>query len=187
MAGRRIAFPLLTERLVIRPMEIADAGQLAEVYGDARTMQHLTSDLPTDLDAARAWVQRKIDLYEADGQLSLWTVIHRETGLIVGDVGLQHEDYGHGPEVGIGGRGNRGFWRLGLGLEAATAALDAGFGQLGLERIGAETGPENLPAQRLLERLGMRRNGSNPAGWPVYVITRQEWDARASLATAAAP
>lgn len=171
----RITFPLVTERLRIRPMEIDDAEQLHAVYRDAETMQHLTADLPTDLDGARALVQRKIDLYTADGQLSLWTVIHRESGRIVGDVGLQHEDYGHGSEVGIGGRGNRDFWHLGLGLEAAIATLHAGFAQLGLERIGAETAPDNIPAQRLLERLGMRRTGANPAGWPVYTITRQDW------------
>ena len=41
---------------------------------------------------AREWVQTKIDLFDRDDQLSLWTVIHTESGQIVGDVGLQHED-----------------------------------------------------------------------------------------------
>lgn len=175
MSAPHISFPLVTERLTIRPMALDDAEELLAVYGDVETMQHLTSDLPGDLDGARAWVQGKIDLFEADGQLSLWTVLHRESGRIVGDVGLQHEHYGHGPEVGLGGRGNRAFWRLGLGLEAAEAALQAGFRQLRLPTIGAETGPENLPAQRLLERLGMARAGTNPDGWPVYLITRDRW------------
>lgn len=179
MESRRIAFPLLTERLLIRPMAIDDAAELLEVYRDAETMQHLTTDLPSDLDGARALVRRKIELYESDGQLSLWTVVLRESGRVVGDVGLQHEDYGAGPEVGLGGRGNRSFWRLGLGLEAAEATLEAGFGQLELDRVGAETAPGNLPAQRLLQRLGMREVGTNPSGWPVYAVTRAEWLARA--------
>jgi RimJ/RimL family protein N-acetyltransferase len=67
--------------------------------------------------------------------LSLWTVIHTESGQIVGDVGLQHEDYGSGPVFGSGGRGNRQFWRQGLGFETAVATIAAGFEQLGLEAI----------------------------------------------------
>ena len=79
-----ITFPLVTEHLLIRPMKLDDARELLEVYQDAETMQHLTADLPTDVAGARELVQRNIDLYAADGHLSLWTVIHRATDRIVG-------------------------------------------------------------------------------------------------------
>ena len=127
-----IRFPITTTRLTIRPMRLDDAEALLAVYGDVETMQHLNSELPATVDEAREWVQTKIDLFERDDQLSLWTVIHTESGQIVGDVGLQHEDYGSGPVVGIGGRGNRQFWRQGMGFEAASATIDAGFEQLEL-------------------------------------------------------
>lgn len=159
-------------------MRISDAEALLSVYGDADAMQHLTASVPASVDEAREWVQAKIDLHESDGGLSLWTVIERSTGLVVGDVGLQKEDYGWGPEVGIGGRGNRSFWHQGYGVEAALACLEVGFGSLGLERIGAETAPGNAPAQRLLTRIGMRQTATNPDGWPVYFITADEWRER---------
>jgi [ribosomal protein S5]-alanine N-acetyltransferase len=171
----RIRFPITTPRLTIRPMRLDDAEALLAVYGDVETMQHLNSELPTTVEEAREWVQTKIDLFADDDQLSLWTVIQNESGQIVGDVGLQHEDYGSGPVVGLGGRGNRQFWRKGLGFEAASAAIAAGFEQLNLGAIGAETRPENLPAQALLTKLGMRPAGTNTQGWPVYMITRDEW------------
>ena len=152
--GVPIRFPITTTRLTIRPMRLDDAEALLAVYGDVETMQHLNSELPATVDEAREWVQTKIDLFERDDQLSLWTVIHTESGQIVGDVGLQHEDYGSGPVVGIGGRGNRHFWRQGMGFEAASATIDAGFEQLELAVIGAETRPENRPAQALLSKLG---------------------------------
>jgi RimJ/RimL family protein N-acetyltransferase len=176
----RIPFPLLTPRLLIRPMEISDAEPLLAVYGDADAMQHLTAAVPASVEEAREWVQSKIDLHRSDEGLSLWTVIERSTGRIVGDAGLQREDYGWGPEVGIGGRGNRAFWHQGFGVEAAHACLAVGFDSLGLERIGAETAPGNAPAQRLLARIGMRRTGTNPDGWPVYFITANEWRGRVS-------
>jgi len=95
-------------------MQLSDADALLAVYGDLETMRHLSSDLPATVAEARAWVQTKIDLFDRDDQLSLWTVIHTKSGQIVGDVGLQHEDYG-------------------------------------------------LPA------------GTNARGWPVYLITREDW------------
>jgi [ribosomal protein S5]-alanine N-acetyltransferase len=156
-------------------MEIDDAEALLAVYGDVETMEHLNSELPSTVDEAREWVQTKINLFAQDDQLSLWTVIHTESGQIVGDVGLQYEDYGSGPVVGLGGRGNRGFWRQGLGFEAASATIAVGFEQLGLAAIGAETRPENRPAQALLAKLGMRPAGTNTQGWPVFMITREEW------------
>jgi [ribosomal protein S5]-alanine N-acetyltransferase len=170
-----IQFPITTARLIMRPMHLDDAEALLAVYGDVETMQHLNSELPSTVEEARQWVQSKINLFDQDDQLSLWTVIHAESGQIVGDVGLQHEDYGSGQVVGLGGRGNRGFWRQGLGFEAASATIEAGFEQLGLPAIGAETRPENLPAQALLAKLGMRPAGTNTQGWPVYLITRKEW------------
>jgi RimJ/RimL family protein N-acetyltransferase len=170
-----IRFPIKTSRLIIRPMQLSDAEALLAVYGDAETMHHLSSELPSNVAEAREWVQTKIDLFDRDGQLSLWTVTHTESGQIVGDVGLQHEDYGSGTVVGIGGRGNRQFWRQGLDFEAAAATLAAGFEQLNLETIGGETRPENLPAQALLAKLGMRPAGTNTRGWPIYLITREEW------------
>jgi ribosomal-protein-alanine N-acetyltransferase len=178
-----IRFPIKTSRLIIRPMQMNDAEALLAVYGDAETMQHLNSELPSNVAEAREWVQTKIDLFDRDGQLSLWTVIHTESGQIVGDVGLQHEVYGSGPVVGIGGWGNRQFWRQGLGFEAAAATIAAGFEQLELEANGAETRPQNLPAQAALDKLGMRPSGTNMQRWPVYMITRAEWLARFGQAT----
>jgi RimJ/RimL family protein N-acetyltransferase len=65
-----------------------------------------------------------------------------------------------------------------MGFEAASATIDAGFGQLELAVIGAETRPENRPAQALLSKLGMQPAGTNTDGWPVYLITREAWLAR---------
>jgi RimJ/RimL family protein N-acetyltransferase len=160
-----------------------DAEALLAVYGDLETMQHLNADLPATVADAREWVRTKIALYDRDDQLSLWTAMLTESGQIVGDVGLQREDYGSGPVVGLGGRGNRQFWRKGLGLEAASATIAAGFEQLDLPAIGAETRPENLPAQALLSKLGLRPAGTNTQGWPVYTITREDWLAPSSSAT----
>jgi ribosomal-protein-alanine N-acetyltransferase len=96
-ASELVALPILTDRLRIRPMRLEDAAQLLAVYGDADAMRHLTPDVPTDVAQAEEWVRSKVELHARDAGLSLWTVELRDSGEVVGDVGLQHEDYGWGP------------------------------------------------------------------------------------------
>ena len=50
-------------------------------------------------------------------------------------------------------------WGRGLGTAAARALLDFGFSRLGLHRIQATCAPGNHRSARVLEKLGMRREG----------------------------
>jgi RimJ/RimL family protein N-acetyltransferase len=51
----------------------------------------------------------------------------------------------------------RFYWGHGYATEAATAALDYGFNELGLNEIVAVTVPANWRSRRVMERLGMTR------------------------------
>ena len=42
---------------------------------------------------------------------------------------------------------------------AVALVCDHAFGAVGLHRVEADIRPENLPSQRLVERLGFRREG----------------------------
>jgi [ribosomal protein S5]-alanine N-acetyltransferase len=61
--------------------------------------------------------------------------------------------------------GSVGYWIdrevAGRGLASLAVALvcDHAFGPAGLHRVQADIRPENLPSQRLVERLGFRREG----------------------------
>ena len=54
----------------------------------------------------------------------------------------------------------RSHWRRGLATEAALAVLRVAFHELGLNRVEALCMPENLASIRVIERLGMRREGT---------------------------
>lgn len=66
--------------------------------------------------------------------------------LIFADRSISHE---------IAWRLARAYWGRGYATEAAPAALDYGFGELGLTEIVAVTVPANLRSRRVMERLGM--------------------------------
>ena len=50
-------------------------------------------------------------------------------------------------------------WGKGIATEAAKSLLDFGFGELGLHRIWATCLPENPGSARVLEKVGMRKEG----------------------------
>jgi RimJ/RimL family protein N-acetyltransferase len=82
-----------------------------------------------------------------------WLLFHREE--VVGDAGFK------GPpqdgEVELGYSIIPGQRRRGYATEAAQALVDWALAQPGVERVVAETEPENEASQRVLERAGMRR------------------------------
>lgn len=86
---------------------------------------------------------------------------------------------------------NRKYWGRGYAAEAALALLDLGFTEWGMHRATAMCNPENERSWRLLERIGMRREGCfqknifffrNEQGEPlwqdtyVYGLLREEWE-----------
>jgi [ribosomal protein S5]-alanine N-acetyltransferase len=61
--------------------------------------------------------------------------------------------------------GHLGYWidrevaGRGMGSLAVALVCDHAFGAVGLHRLQAEIRPENVPSQRLVERLGFQREG----------------------------
>ena len=60
------------------------------------------------------------------------------------------------PRVEIGWQFARNVWGQGLAPEGARAWLDHGFATLDLPEIVAFTFRDNLPSQRVMQKLGMR-------------------------------
>jgi [ribosomal protein S5]-alanine N-acetyltransferase len=152
----RVQLPIETKHLVIRPLRLADAVELHELYSDAEAMRFLDDHIPTTLAESEEWAQSKIDLFERDDGLSLWAIVERETGSVVGDGGLQWETY-DGKVLDLGCRLIRRYWGRGYATEASRAVLAAGFRDLGVERICAATHVGNVRAHRVLESLGGER------------------------------
>jgi len=155
----RIALPLETDRLVIRPLRLEDAADLHELYSDGEAMRFLETDVPATLDASRAWVQQKVDLFERADGMSLWAVVERASGRVIGDAGLQWEKVRGRREVDLGCRLVRRSQGRGYATEAANAILRAAF-DAGFARVTAQTDVENAAARRVLAKLGFRDEGT---------------------------
>ena len=155
-----IRLPIETERLLVRPLRLDDAGGLHELYSDAEAMRFLEapSAIPRTPAESRAWVQSKVDLFERDGGMSLWAVVERESGRVIGDAGLQWETIAGERELDLGCRIVRRLHGRGYGTEASCAILRAAF-DAGFERVTAQTAPDNAAALEVLRRIGFRIEG----------------------------
>jgi ribosomal-protein-alanine N-acetyltransferase len=154
------SMPAVTDRLVLRPLTADDTKALHRIYGDAETMAHIgrTRRPTADLEATGrvvAWAQRHAELHG----FSMWAVDERDGEPVVGVAGLIWVD-GHGPDVEAAYLVRRDRWGRGYATESLREALRIGHGELGLERIVALAYPENVASRRVMEKSGMRADGT---------------------------
>ena len=153
-----MSFPIETERLLIRPFELADAEEIQAIWRDPETMHWIPSGPVATVEAARQKIERFMT-HQAEHGFSLWAVREKDTGRIVGDCGLFLVE-GKGPEVELAYRFGRDFWGRRYATEAAGACLLYGFERLGLERIIAITSPDHIASRRVMEKNGLTYVGT---------------------------
>ncbi|MGA7730035.1 MAG: GNAT family protein [Chloroflexia bacterium] len=104
-------------------------------------------------------------------------------GRLIGNVGVRMSS-AEATEGDLGCELAPDYWNLGYATEANNAMLAFGFEQLRLHRISASTIADNKGAWRVLEKLGMRREGELREttrladGWAnsvIYGMLEQEW------------
>ena len=145
---------LRTPRLVLREWCEGDAEPFAEMSADPAVMQYLVPF--ADRAAMDAWVAaaRAHWLERGFGQ---WVVELPCEAPFIGVVGLSNVRFAlpFVPAVEAAWRLARPYWGNGYAYEAARAAIDDGFGRLGLGEIVAFTVPANQASRRVMEKLGM--------------------------------
>jgi ribosomal-protein-alanine N-acetyltransferase len=148
---------LRTKRLVLRPFEVGDVVD-ARCYRDdkefARFLPHIPQ--PFTRDDAEAFVA--LNISEPWDRSPTFAVVLG--GRVIGTVNLGVNTEAHAAMLGyaIG----RPWWGRGIAAEAARAVTAWGIGTFGLTRVWASTDVRHLRSQRVLEKLGMRREAILP-------------------------
>jgi RimJ/RimL family protein N-acetyltransferase len=121
---------------------------------DARVMEFLPSPLTRpESDARAASIREHFDRHG----FGLWAVEIPGVASFAGFVGLSVPTFqAHfTPCVEVGWRLAYEHWGQGYATQAATAAVDFGFTNCGLNEIVSYTVPANHRSRRVMERLGM--------------------------------
>lgn len=118
----------------------------------------------------------------------LWA-LETEAAEFVGFTGLARPAFMPGA-VEIGWRIARRYWGQGYVTEAATAAARWGFDSLALPEIVAFVVPTNLRSQRVMARIGMKRDPDGSFDHPNIAVghpTRWHWLFRLAAPAARTP
>lgn len=169
---------LRTDRLLLRRWRSEDREPFAALNADPVVMEHFPATLSRD--GSDALVDRIEAGFEAHG-FGWWAV--EADGGFVGFTGLSVPAFEAPflPSVEIGWRLTRSVWGRGYATEAATAALGAAFGPLGLPEVVSFTAVRNARSERVMQRLGMQPMGTfehprMPEGHPLrtHLLYRAE-------------
>lgn len=121
---------------------------------------------------------------------SFWAVCLQDDGTLVGNLYLHHDEPRAWRGHSLGYVFHPDHWHQGYATEACRALLDVSFDQWGAHRVTAHCDPRNEASWRLLERLGLRREGrlrqsasfsTDDAGRPLwhdaylYAVLHSEW------------
>ena len=171
--------PFVTERLRVRPFTPDDVEVGFALWSDP-DVGRFTGGAHVTQEQSRALIASHLRNQLRHG-FSLWAVEDRETGRLLGEVGLQPLE-GTGPEIEIGWAFAPAAWGQGYATEAARAWIEHAFTTFDLDEIIAVIQPENLPSHQVARRLGMRPAGRRTvygAAHDVYRLARPAPDAAA--------
>lgn len=157
-----------TERLLLRRMVAEDTDALLELFTDPRVMASFDDRL-FDRPMMERWVRRNLEHQDEHGY-GLFSIVTRDTGILIGDCGLEHLTIDGRPEVELGYDLRSDFWRRGLATEAAIAVRDFAFKQLRLPRLVSLIRPSNHASRRVAEKVGMAKESETTLGGHVYAV-----------------
>lgn len=155
---------LATERLLLRDYEQSDWQSLYESISDPEAVRYRLSEIKTE-EQVHAFIQRAVaEAQEKPRQRYQLAVLLKAENQLIGECELFVENFHHvedfdNSQARIGYAFNPKYWGQGYATEAARAIVAFGFEQLKLHRIYAPCVPENIASARVLERIGMRREG----------------------------
>jgi len=175
-----------TSRLILRPFEKNDLSAFSAINADPDVMRFFPA--PYDTAKTAGMLDSFADKQHRFGY-AFSAVERKSDGMLLGMAGLSRLEDGvpFAPCTEIGWRLTPAVWGKGYASEAALAWLGHGFTVLGMGEILAYTPRLNLPSEKVMQRIGMRRVQALDFDHPaiedghilkpmvVYRMTRQEF------------
>ncbi|MFN2199441.1 MAG: GNAT family N-acetyltransferase [Anaerolineales bacterium] len=156
--GTTSLFPVLeTPRLTLRRLQIADAPQLMQVFGDDEVARWLDGPTSTDIAEVQAIIHWADEIF-SQGTGLRWGIMPSFGENVIGTCGF-HAWSHQNARAEIGYDLAKAWWRRGLMREALSSILVYGFTHMHLNRIEAHVLPDNAASIGLLRNLGFQMEG----------------------------
>jgi ribosomal-protein-alanine N-acetyltransferase len=163
-----------TERLELCQFTQKDTRGFFEMNNDPEVIKYTGDHAFASVQETTTFIQN-YDHYQKYGY-GRWSVYKRSSGQYLGFCGLKYTP--EKQETDLGFRLIRQYWNKGFATEAASLALELGFGQYGLKKIVGRAMVENMASIRVLEKLGMQKKfefEEDARFWVQYEIEAKEF------------
>ena len=147
-----------TARLILKPTSREDAAFFFELLNSPTWIKYIGDRNIKTIEDARALIVAKIILHREQFGYSNYTVIRKLDNLKIGSCGLYNREGVDGVDISFAFLPE--YEKRGYAFEAASRIKEAAFIDFGLKVLSAYTTTENIPSQRLLEKLGMKLYGT---------------------------
>lgn len=149
---------LYTARLVLRPLRVEDAADVARLAG-AREVADTTVTIPHpySTESALNWIAGLSEQWAVRSNV-VFALGLRAQAALIGAIGLSNVDSEH-YQAELGYWIGLPWWGRGYASEAAGYTLAFGFETLGLNRIYAHHMVRNPVSGHILRKIGMRGEG----------------------------
>ncbi|GJM34194.1 MAG: N-acetyltransferase [Saprospiraceae bacterium] len=175
---------LSTKRLELRELSWKDLSDIHRMNSYPEVAEFNTIGIPMNLETTKALIQPIIeDQQKAMRKKYGWVALLNDTGTFIGEVGINLKSIKY----------NSGeiyysllpcYWGQGYATEIVKGILRFGFDTLGLHRIEAGVATGNFSSIRVLEKVGMSKEGLHRQilplreGWKDnfhYAILESDW------------
>ena len=162
---------LNSARLRLQLVTLDDLDNIYEMQCNEQVAKYNTIGIPDDKDFTKTLIVNAISDIATFGKTNFWWSISiKESNEFIGEAGLNLSKFKYrSGEVFYGLHPI--YWGNGYGTEAVETILNYAFVDLNLHRITAGVATENLGSIKLLERVGMQREGKLRKILPI----RGEW------------
>ena len=144
-----------TQRMTLRPPALKDAEAIFNNYAKDRLVtRYLHWETHESIEQTRKFIRRCISVWQA-GTAFPWALCLKDTGEIVGMIELRIEEH----RADLGYVLSREFWEQGYATEAAQLVVEWAIAQPEIFRVWAVCDVDNHASARVLEKIGMQREG----------------------------
>lgn len=166
--------PIVTERLVLRPVRVGDVEALVERRSDPEVARWQSWGAPYPRPDAIDVVDTVIAMGGPSND-AWWmlTIADRDDSLIYGDLALKLTNDGRTAEVGC--TLSRHQWGRGIAIEALEGLLDWLFEVQRVTRVEANVHPDNLRSARVLEQCGFEFEGHTRNSYWEGDVNSDDW------------
>ena len=150
---------LESARLELKEISFDDLENLHELYSTPEVDEFNTLGIPKDIEATRKLIKPMIETKDKNPRGAYhWKIVLKDSGEFIGLSGLilSNDKFKLGE---IYYKFLPRFWGNGYATETAKTVISCGFDHFKLHKVEAGVATENVNSIKVLEKLGMTREG----------------------------